>query len=515
MAMSPNTKQTLIKTVGFLLFLGLLFAVFSGTTYFFRNADEYRNDIVGFKEEKELDMVYIGASSASRYWQPLKAWQDAGFTSYIYGAGGLEAEAIITCIKEVRKTQDPALFLIDAKPFQYYTNKGREPELRHLTDSLDISSVERYKLLHKYFQNRKFPENTDFLSYYLDIAKYHTNDENLSAELPWQYIRNSGVRSPYKGFEFVDKYQYFEEPKDRQQVQRAELPETARDALIELLDYITDEKLNVLFIVSPNIITYADYATYNTVGDIVSSYGIPFLNTNDHYSEIGLDFGKDFYDWNHVNIFGAEKFTEYLEKYICEHYSLPDHRGDPAFSSWDESVPPFQEKCEEYKKIVRDIRADVEYGLELAEDLRNTENFSEWYTLASDWRYMILVVTGKKMRWPSGINDRNILKNLDLDENSSEQMRALISTFVQTTNKGSDHFEISGDTGEWGTLVHYTLSTEGHKCSIVVDGEEFCLDQDGINLVVVDSKYRKAVDSIALFTDEEGHLQMTREKRER
>ena len=41
-----------------------------------------------------------------------------------------------------------------------------------------------------------------------------------------------------------------------------------------------------------------------------------------------LNFDTDFYNENHVNIFGADKYTDFLIAYLKEHYNLPDRRKD-------------------------------------------------------------------------------------------------------------------------------------------------------------------------------------------
>ena len=75
--------------------------------------------------------------------------------------------------------------------------------------------------------------------------------------------------------------------------------------------------------------------------EVIEQYGFDFLNTNDHYKEIGLDYNKDLYNNNHVNVFGAEKYTDFVAEYIDKKYDLPDKRGDEAFSDWNTCYDEF------------------------------------------------------------------------------------------------------------------------------------------------------------------------------
>ena len=91
-------------------------------------------------------------------------------------------------------------------------------------------------------------EETDVLSYYLDIAKYHTNTGNLASSAAWNLRNNDGV-SVNKGWEWVDAYGYLEEPADFQTEVRAELLEHNEEILTDLLSFAHKEEVELLFVV--------------------------------------------------------------------------------------------------------------------------------------------------------------------------------------------------------------------------------------------------------------------------
>lgn len=80
-----------------------------------RNASIDRANVIGIKEEKELDVVFVGGSSTLVYWQPLKAWHEFGFTSYNYSTNSNQAENIKYYIKDILKTNSPELFEVDLR----------------------------------------------------------------------------------------------------------------------------------------------------------------------------------------------------------------------------------------------------------------------------------------------------------------------------------------------------------------------------------------------------------------
>ena len=74
--------------------------------------------------------------------------------------------------------------------------------------------------------------------------------------------------------------------------------------------------------VCPYVVPQEDQQVYNTAKDIVTSYGYQFINANEFYDEIGLDFSTDMKNINHVNSVGAEKYTRFLSEYIISHYDI-------------------------------------------------------------------------------------------------------------------------------------------------------------------------------------------------
>lgn len=332
------------------IFILILSNAFISVSYLFRNSGTNRMHIVGIKEEEALDMVYIGGSAAFVFWQPLRAWNDCGFTSYNYATDTIQAECIKYYVREVRKYQNPELFVIDIRPFQYWEKPVRENGIRNGPDSMDYS-VNRVLLLQSYLEKHTLNEGTDQLSYYIDIAKYHTNLEALGNAANWQLINNTGI-SINKGMEWKSEHKYLDAPMNFITDNRTPLVQESSETLIDLLNYCTENDLNVLFIVSPYKITRGHQEMYNTMMDMIESYGFHYLNTNEYYNEMNIDFSQDYYDESHVNALGAEKYTIFLEKYLVEQFDLPDHREDASYQSWDNDFDRFCQEEEENKKSI-------------------------------------------------------------------------------------------------------------------------------------------------------------------
>lgn len=498
-----NYKK-IIRIIGFVVFLVIAFRLFCNITYLFRNASSpSRAHITGIKNEKELDMVYVGGSAAYVYWQPLRAWNDCGFTSYNYASDTIQAESLKAYIKKVRAARNPELYVIDARAFEYYGQEEtgvREVGIRNGTDSMDITSPARYELLLKYLANRFPTENTDELSFYLDISKYHTNTGNLGLSDAWKYMDNRGT-SPNKGWEWIDNYAYLEEPQEFATDERAELHKNSMGILEELLSYCQAEKLNVLFVVCPYHITKEEYAKYNTIEDAVKSYGFGFLNANDYYSEMELDFTTDFYNRNHVNLFGAAKYTAFLESYICSNYHLPDHREDSGYDSWDEDYQRFLQEEKQHAGIVQGLASEVMRGEKITTRMKKTSAIAEWSILAEDSRYTLLIEANGDYGWPRSISEQKILKKWGLAKGKTSEIRVVSGTEITYSNATDKMKSHDGTLGPWQDIA-YHMSVGNDHCLLTIDGEEVPIQETGINIVVFDNNYRTIADTVFISCED-------------
>ena len=158
--------------------------------------------------------------------------------------------------------------------------------------------------------------------------------------------------SPSKGFPLTaSTFTQVKVPKSKYNTtDKEDLYPASYDALIDLLDYCDSIDNEVLFVLAPYSANKKTFPRINTAIEIVESrgYDVLNLNTKEKLAELGVNWETDHYNKKHVNIIGAEKYTRYLTEYVDEHYSLGDHRDDPAYSDWHESYDYYVQFVERY-----------------------------------------------------------------------------------------------------------------------------------------------------------------------
>jgi len=365
-----DKKYFIKSTISFILIV-VLFCTFLPVSYLLRPMYYNRNNVSGLYYEKEnsLDMIYIGGSACFTFWEPLRAWKNSGIASFNFAHDTMTPQAIKHFIIEAQKTQKPKLWIIDLRPFQYadenYSDEILEKNMyceipvRKSTDSLSYSE-NRTQLINK--------STTDFskrLEYYFDISKNHTEWAKLAFYLflkggikdgsyVLDYVDNV-VKNPFKGYYFVPKTKSVEFTDYSNIAESVKIDDDANKCFIDLLDYCKEENLEVLFVVHSYIQEKEDKKEFNYMKEVIDKYGFGFINTNDYYGEMGLDYSFDFYNENHVNIFGAEKYTDFLSQYILKNYELPDRRDDVNYSSWNEDYENFNKEVENNKLIIKNL----------------------------------------------------------------------------------------------------------------------------------------------------------------
>lgn len=510
MMIDQEIKYKIQKIILFILFLGILFFVFSRVTYLFREVSISRDNITGFEQESDLDVVCIGASTMIEYYQPLTAWKEYGFTSYAYATIYGQIDLYWRYIDKVLETHSPELFVVDLRMITAMEEKVNESGIRFWTDSLPILSLDRYASLNDYLDMHALEEGGNKASYYLDIAKYHTNSVALETPDNWNYINNKG-NSLYKGYELSSEHHFIKEPVVNTE-EVTELSTTQAEVLYQLLDYCKDRDINVLFVICPYMVLEDEQKIYNTVGDIVSSYGYNFVNANEHYADMGLDFSTDMKNINHTNSLGAEKYTKYLAGYIMDNYDIVPETDEKSYEQWQHSYDLFRIELSKQKDIIYQTVEEKYEAVEMAKELLETNDFQEWYSIAQNENFTTVICGNlEKCRLEQlELKEQQQIVNLQIDIDGRDRFLRIASgenmIYFEQGTEDIDYISGLGAIDGMGQIV----------CEVHVDGEvrmklgedEYDRIDDGIYCILIDNNYKKVIDSRILYVSDEGVIQM-------
>jgi hypothetical protein len=355
-----NRKQ-IISSIIFIvlvLFLGL------HLTYILRTNGDVNDRFVGFYAEKNdsIDAVFIGSSPLPACVATPKIYGETGITVYPLSSNMQRPVATKYLVEEALKSQKPDLFIFEMRMWQAADQDllGNMAHTREVTDNMKYS-VNRIKTI-----NAMVDDKNDRINYYFDIFKYHSNWKTLFL---WSQFRTAFYCYPedLKGSLVETEVGPCDKPVILPEDDKEPMPSEQEQYLNDLLDYLDENNINALFVITPYAVKDHEQRRFNYMADIITGRGYNFLDMNRHLDEIGLDYSKDIRDYGtHTNVSGAEKVTTFLEKYLLENYRqkgialTADHREDPRYKSWDKAYDKWKK---EYEEGLDTIASNLENGI--------------------------------------------------------------------------------------------------------------------------------------------------------
>lgn len=508
--MKYEKYKNLIKAVVFLI---ILFCFFLFFTYLFRNTLRHtRQNILEYYEEEEnsLDVVFIGSSNVIKYYDPMYAWNKYGFASYSYGTSEMSPATFLAAIKDVLKTQNPTVVVVEARGFVGNKNNITEVNVgaRNFFDSIDYDWF-RLKEVYKHCKRFNIPWD-DAVTLYIDLMHYHDNYAALITEENWELADNRlgeeiEYGRMYKGFSQDGTVAVFDDPSEKISEGYREVSENSIMVYKELIEYCQENEIPLLFVATPIVSNKGTSERYNTVAQIAESYGVDFLDTNKLYAEMGLDFAQDFRDKQHTNILGATKFTDYFGSYLVENYDLPDHREESEYAEWNQLYNEYIVKADKERAKIQEIIAVHDKAFEAEALMKETSDVFEWLNLADNSEITLFIASNGK-----GMSE------LEPESELALQVVGITDEFLLSENAYSIIYNNEvmysdyADTEKTGTVgydkVEYVL-TDGKKPQILIDETGYFDDlKDGIQIVAFDNNTSEVVDVICISKEGNGTL---------
>jgi len=336
-----NKLKLFIRAFCFLLIFAILFGHVQDILVS-RAKMNYRN-IAGFYEEREnsLDAVYIGSSNCFVFWNSAFAWEEYGINVYPYACNSQSFFSAEYLIKETRKTQENALFIVNINTLT--DGKVKMPSIHNLTTSMPFS-LNKMALVHHLTSVGGY-SFSDSLEYYLPIIRYHERWDELKEHdfgIEMDGLKGASKYSPYL-YKSVDVSEDY-----TRTTKVGELSEEVLYSTNKLLDYCDKEKIKVLFVTVPQAKGAAMVKKYNALNKLIESRGYPVLSLINKDKEIGLDVTSDFYNGAHTNIHGSIKFTYYLSEYLIKNYGFKDKRNNKEYNDWNIAYENYMEAADSY-----------------------------------------------------------------------------------------------------------------------------------------------------------------------
>ena len=368
----------MIKILAVLLPAVLLISLFPLNQY----GDATRLKNFYLEEPDSLDVVLIGSSENYAGFSPVLAYEEYGFTSYLYTISANAFRLFEVQLEEVLRVQSPGTILVDVGEV-IKVKTDYDTIFRQLAASVPFGR-------HKIDMIREYAQSEDILSYYFPFTVVHgdaTPKDLLS------YIRTNAAvrRRGYSLLKGVTTFTGSGETWDGPYVtpidtagdhSTVELPEAVAEEWQYVLDACRKHpEVQFIFINTPHRITteenYRNYQITNALGQRIEEEGYAFVNLESMTDAIGLVPETDFYNNAHMNLYGQYKTTRFLCDILTREFDVEGKAISSENREKWENCAAFQKDYfrlfdEEFK-----ARKPGEFGKWLDEDIRLLETLEQ------------------------------------------------------------------------------------------------------------------------------------------
>ena len=309
----------------FFLILALMMPIF---TYMFHPKNNTKasgmkdQNAHGFYAEpaNTIDTVIIGNSEAYSSFSPLEMWHSHGMTTYVSAQGAILMSEAYYILKEILKTQSPSLVIFETDAL--FPPKS-DATLRDRTLN---NVMENEMPLFKYHDNWKI---------------FNPKDYFAPIEYKWQSFSRGQMVDP-STVPLETPELRLEDGKD-EEYKNGVISPYIMYYLNKFVDLCHENGIDVMLVTIPNTLT-SSKENHEAVRKYAESRNIPHIDFGTHPEYVNIDWTLDTRDGGvHMNTFGAKKISDYLGKYIKEHYKIPDRRNDKKLAErWNKDYKKYQ-----------------------------------------------------------------------------------------------------------------------------------------------------------------------------
>lgn len=467
-------------------------------------------------DEDEVQVVFTGPSHATYGIDPMRIYKNTGLVTYNMGLSAQHIEiSYYMAQKAVEK--GAKVFVLDASVI--FRTASWDVPLRYIIES-DKMSDELLELEDAYIDSLINEDKlTQWVNYGVPIVRNHARWSSLSED---DFINTTNYNYFLQGYVMSTVCAGADHTVDDVNEEAREMYDTQADKTerfgdgewettvwddtsysvetvinateyLEKIKTLLDENDCELLLIKVPVNYYLKYYTSAWTKEksdytkmLSEEMGIKFLDLL-YDADLDIDWGTDTIDGGaHLNYNGAKKVSDFLGEYLLENYDL---NIEPNKS--------YDEKLLKYNKLAR------------MADFESAYSAQDYLELLADEASSVDVFISAAGSIAKGLNDEDIayLKALGLqcefealgDDDAYiaiiEQGKIL---YEGTSNRKLTHY----DTLSCGidSVINSSGDYAGATASIILNGEEYGIGDEGINIAVYDHEIERVIDSALIST---------------
>lgn len=285
------------------------------------------------------DVIFVGDCEVYESFVPAVLWEKYGISSYVRGSAQQLVWQSYYLLEDTFRYETPKAVVFNVMALKY-GEPQREAYNRMTIDGMKWSSSKVGAI------KASMTEEESFVEYVFPLLRFHSRITELTSD-DFRYAFSSPKVS-HSGYLMQTGIVPQTDFSEGRAELDYEISENAWKYLDMMRELCKEKGVELILVKAPtNSWMYWWHDEWEAqVVDYADEYGLDYYNFIPLGDEIGLDWNTDTYDAGaHLNVYGAEKLTEYFGEILADEHSIPDRRGDAeAENAWNERLKKYYEE---------------------------------------------------------------------------------------------------------------------------------------------------------------------------
>ena len=345
-------KMKIIISIAAILIIATVLALFSGLL-----APKYITNPEGrltgeyYSQSSGNDVIFLGDCEVYETFVPAILWEKYGISSYVRGSAQQLIWQSYYILEETLKYETPRAVVFNVYSLKYGTPQS-EAFNRMTFDTMKWSRAKFDAIF------ASMTDEESIVDYIFPLLRYHSRISELDS-YDFKYWFKEPERVSDSGYlmqtGIAPRPEQTEDPRE---LRDYDFSQTAFEYLDKMKELCHSNGIELILVKAPtNSWNYYWYDEYEAqVEEYADRNGLRYYNLIESEAEIGIDWNVDTYDEGfHLNVYGAEKTTEYFGKILLEEHQIPSQRDNEQLSTeWNLRVQAYKSR----KEIMEKTEAD-------------------------------------------------------------------------------------------------------------------------------------------------------------
>ena len=335
-------KRIIISVAALLIISALLFLCSALVVPKYTAQKQLEGRLSGeyYGEVGDHDVLFIGDCEVYESFVPAVLWQKYGISSYVRGTPSQLAWQSYYLLEDTFRYEKPKAVVYNVQAVVNGESEKNEAMNRMTLDGM------RWSLSKVSAIFASMTEEESFLDYVFPLLRYHSRITELGSD-DFKYAFKAPDTVSHSGYLMQTGVVPMVAEQGGEVYFEHELPKESMEYLEKMRELCQKNGSELILVKAPtNSSTYWWYDEWDEqICEYAREKGLAYYNFIPLCEEMGIDWSKDTYDkGEHLNVYGAEKYTEYFGNILVTKHGVEDRRADTELSGlWEARVKRYNE----------------------------------------------------------------------------------------------------------------------------------------------------------------------------